>query len=283
MSKIKNQSGQILLVTLLVLSVALTIALSLIGRTTLDTNISSQVEEASRAFSAAEAGIEEALFKGAVPAGPVPLAGSNTTYTVTKDTIVAQGNTSYTVGLVGNGEAKSIWLVRHDPITGQPMYTDPQKYSPGDPISICWTDEGGQPAMEVTVYYITSAGLYRTAKIGYDPFSRVYNLPGESNQFTGAVNSGNCNPGGVHISTLNFNSLGIANLDTMILMRLRPVYNSANIYINPSEDLPGLGNDYVSCGASVPEVTRCISATQLYPEPPDVFDYVLYANNGSIQ
>jgi hypothetical protein len=278
MFKMKNQSGQILLITLLVLSVALTIALSLIGRSTIDTNISSQVEESSRAFSAAEAGIESAL-KGIISNIPVTLTGSNTSYSVTKDEIVAQGAASYSVGLAGNGEGKSIWLVGHNS-NGTLDFTN--KYLPNETVSVCWDRNGGEPAMEITVYYIdTSTGSYRTAKVGYDSFARSYPHPGEVNKFT-SPGGGNCNPGGDYIATVDFNDLGITDDDTMILMRLRPVYNAANIWVNPSANLPGLGNDYVSCGASIPEVTRCISATQLYPEPPDVFDYVLYANNGSM-
>ncbi len=57
-------SGQVLLITMLVMAVATTIGLALASRSTQDVNISTQVEESSRAFSAAEAGIEEGTEAG---------------------------------------------------------------------------------------------------------------------------------------------------------------------------------------------------------------------------
>ena len=63
-SESRADSGQVLLITLLVLSVAVTIALSLIGRGTMDANMSANLEESARAFNAAEAGIEDALKSG---------------------------------------------------------------------------------------------------------------------------------------------------------------------------------------------------------------------------
>lgn len=59
---VKYPHGQVLLITVLVLSIAVTIALSLIGRSVTDVSMSRNLEESARAFSAAEAGIEETLL-----------------------------------------------------------------------------------------------------------------------------------------------------------------------------------------------------------------------------
>jgi len=64
-NKYKFQRGQAALIALLVLTVATTIGLSLIARSTTDVSITRTQEESSRAFSAAEAGIELALKSGA--------------------------------------------------------------------------------------------------------------------------------------------------------------------------------------------------------------------------
>ena len=61
MKKGENTSGQALLIILLVLSVALTTGLALVARTTTDISISEKETASSKAFEAAEAGIEEAL------------------------------------------------------------------------------------------------------------------------------------------------------------------------------------------------------------------------------
>jgi len=62
MEKMKrNNSGQAVLVVLFIMVVVLTITLSLLSHSVTDVSISKDEEEAVRAFSAAEAGIEEAL------------------------------------------------------------------------------------------------------------------------------------------------------------------------------------------------------------------------------
>lgn len=59
----KNDSGQALIIILLAMSVALTLVLSSVSRSLTDIEITDKEEESLRAFSAAEAGVEEALLK----------------------------------------------------------------------------------------------------------------------------------------------------------------------------------------------------------------------------
>jgi hypothetical protein len=289
--KRSGQSGQILLITLLVLSVALTIALSLIGRTTVDTSISSQVEESTRAFSAAEAGIEAALRNGYTGSGTVMLSESNTNYSVTQETV---GNeNTYDAGIIEEGQTKTIWLVHHD-ASGLAMLTDSNKYPVDKDIFVCWYGPVGNaltPALEMTVYY-NSGGSYLMKKIAYDQYQARSGTLGEGNQYT-PTGSPNCNDGNNGNTAIGYGirlrfdtDLGIPVGSTMYMLRLRPIYNATRITLRTEDaaiPLPGLGNTFTSCGASTPGVTRCISALQFYPEPPPIFDYVLYANNGSIQ
>lgn len=56
-----RQKGQIVLILILIMSVALTIGLAIVQKSLIDVSTSSKVEQSSRAFSAAEAGVEKAL------------------------------------------------------------------------------------------------------------------------------------------------------------------------------------------------------------------------------
>ena len=56
-----SQKGQVVLILILVMSVALSIGLSIVQKSLVDISTASKVEQSSRAFSAAEAGIEKAL------------------------------------------------------------------------------------------------------------------------------------------------------------------------------------------------------------------------------
>ena len=56
-----NEKGQIILTLILVMTAALAIGLSVVQKSLVDVSTSTKVEQSSRAFSAAEAGIEKAL------------------------------------------------------------------------------------------------------------------------------------------------------------------------------------------------------------------------------
>src|SRR6185369_6746883 len=60
----RNESGQALVLVLLSLAVVLTLVLFVLSRSVTDVAVSSRQEEAVRAFSAAEAGVERALVVG---------------------------------------------------------------------------------------------------------------------------------------------------------------------------------------------------------------------------
>lgn len=60
----KNQRGQIILVLILVMTVTLAIGLSIVQKSLTDVSTASKVEQSSRAFSAAEAGVEQTLTRG---------------------------------------------------------------------------------------------------------------------------------------------------------------------------------------------------------------------------
>lgn len=57
----KNQQGQVLVLLILIMTIALATGLSIIQKSISDVATASKVEQSSRAFSAAEAGIEKAL------------------------------------------------------------------------------------------------------------------------------------------------------------------------------------------------------------------------------
>ena len=71
-----KEKGQIILILLLVMTVALGVGLTIVQRSLTDISTSTKVEQSSRAFSAAEAGIEKAL-QGDISSVNFPDAGSS--------------------------------------------------------------------------------------------------------------------------------------------------------------------------------------------------------------
>ncbi|MDO8570485.1 MAG: pilus assembly PilX N-terminal domain-containing protein [Candidatus Daviesbacteria bacterium] len=71
----KNQAGQVVIILLLVMVVSLAIGLSVVGRSMTEISTATNSENSSRAFSAAEAGIENILYDSSLP-GFVNYAGN---------------------------------------------------------------------------------------------------------------------------------------------------------------------------------------------------------------
>jgi len=84
--------GQAALIVTLVVIVGLTVAVAVISRSVTDVGVSTQEEDRARSFSAAEAGVEDALRQdlSTIAGGNFQVGGQETTtnYTVTKLTNV---------------------------------------------------------------------------------------------------------------------------------------------------------------------------------------------------
>jgi hypothetical protein len=282
MNNTRTHKGQILLITLLVLSIATTIALSLIARTTTDLNISNEADESSRAFNAAEAGIEQALLSNTAPAGTQTLLGNDATYAVTQNQIGGETGTYKFPRVTSVGQTETLWLVPHetdplDPNIGEPIVST--KGYTADTMKVCFA---ANSALEVVIYYLRG-GEYRIARGLYDSESgRV-----GTNNFTQADGSG-C---GADTNTSYSHSIdfptdfsinpGVAESDTLVFMRFRPLYANTQIAVNASAAIPLQGNTFESCGTTGTGIRRCISVIQNYRTPSGLFDYVIYSNTGS--
>lgn len=258
------QSGQILLVTLLILVVATTITLSLVSRSTTDVAISRQVEESLRAFSAAEAGIERSLMQGA--------AIDINEFTSTEDVDVTDSPLGTSNSLfvdVASGDYAPLWLVNHNSLSqlGTTYFTNSYR--------VCWEDNGTPattPAIEVAVYY-RSGNDFLVRRFAYDTVAT------RGNNFTAA---GITNSGCGGSTNRQVTIPAIANA---VMVRVKPHYAVTDISFEPvSGSFPRQGNVFKSCGlVENTSITRCIQATQPYKTPLSLFDNVLYARSGSIQ
>jgi hypothetical protein len=204
-----NQRGQIIIVLLLVMLAALTVGLVITQRTVSDVSTSTQVEESSRAFSAAEAGLERAI--------QLSDAGQTiTSVSVTEGDLGNSSNALVTVaanlpnanqaveypGNKCNPNKKSVinrenvaqfWLV--NPSLGiydrTSVFNDGSKYtgskvaiSFGDPAT-CPDRPSESPAIEANLVVLDSNGNFFSVRQYFD------SVPSRGNNFTSA----NC-PGG---------------------------------------------------------------------------------------
>lgn len=266
------QRGQILLISLLVLSIATTVALSLIGRSTTDVTISNQISESSRAFSAAEAGIEEALKTGIGSTGAQVLT-AGVTYNVVKADIGGAAGVYQFPKKIARGTAETLWLAKHNNPDGS-LNTDSETYS-GSSIDVCWSEEAPKPAMIITIVY-KSGIQYRVARGAYDPDG----ARASTNKFTApTATTGGCGEGStVYKQSIMFSDFAInPATDKLLMLRMQPVYADANLAVNATGVLPPQGNKLESTGTSEGGIARKIVVYQQYRSPPSIFDSVIYS------
>lgn len=255
------------LVTLLVLTIALTIALSVIGRTTTDVIITSDLEESARAFNAAEAGIEQALKSGSAGASVLSSGASWST------TISSVG------GAVGvypfpqktlRDVTETLWLVAHNAdgtLVETPTYTDAS-------VDLCWTSEATTPALAVAVLY-KQGGNYQVAKAAFDPDAT---RRATNNFSVPTASSGGCGNASMYQARLTFSDLGITPaVDTLLMVRVRPVYSETQLASEASQVLPIQGSRVESVGTTGTGITRKVMVYRTYRAAASVFDNAVFS------
>lgn len=272
-----GQSGQATVIILLIMVVVLTIGLSITARSITDLRISSQTEQSNRAFSAAEAGIEEALktglqnLVGSGPSGQKPIGGA--TY-------------KYTVESVGGASYAPDKPVAQDDVV-QLKLDKTGLTSAYDGVNIYWIASGedcditsGNPAaVEVSIIY--GDGPYNMYKQTYAVKDRGDNfLQITAGSFTlGSKTYCARTPTSGNGSLINFNSSGITNPQ---LLRIRPLYNTSSLAVEaqPSGRQLPIQSYRVRSEGEAGGVKRTVEVTQSVPVLPAIFDYVLFSGAG---
>lgn len=274
-----RRRGQILLITLLVLTVATTIALSLIGRATIDLSMSNQLEESTRAFDAAEAGIEQALKTGLGTAQPTVLT-PGVTYDVSVNTIGGIQTGIYQVAHTTlQNTTETLWLAEHDASGALIQSSLADRYT-ANTLELCWSKETAPnpaAALEVSVlYYESVTASYMVGRIALDPnaLTRLDNFDDARITTTG------CGLG-YYGTTLDFwTDFGITvNADALLSLRVKPYYADTTIAINGTSLIPKQGNLIESVGKTGSGVSRKVVVYQQYKTPLSVFDSVIHSES----
>jgi hypothetical protein len=274
MSRRKPQ-GQTVLITVLVLTIALTVALSLIRRTISDVKTTGVLEESARAFSVAEAGIEDVLKRASGTTATIQsgngTASFNTTYTTIGGSMSEYTNMTSTE----KGDVGTVWLVGHLADNSMDETGDNDYCKDPGPclIDVCWTSTVGQPlpAVEIGVLYKTiSTGVYAIKRYANDPDPVRIGNNFDHTVYTSAV----------HCVGKHFFQVTLPTTDARpVALRLRPYYNSTIFSVAPVDrTLPPQGFEVSSTGKTDSGITRKIIVKKKYEAPASIFDFVLYGN-----
>ncbi|MBI2590676.1 MAG: hypothetical protein HYW33_02220 [Candidatus Blackburnbacteria bacterium] len=286
-------AGQALLIILLVMAVVLTIALSVASRSITDITVSQKEEESARAFSAAEAGVEQAII-GNTTAGSLD---SGAEYAIETGRI--EGNEFIFPSLLSAGEVAPVWFVAHDADGNQTCGSSYPCFT-GSSLTVCWgasgtpSDGGTTPAVEVSMFYTTGSGGSTSTKIArgaYDPNSSRRG----SNRFDPA--GGSCSIAGTDFAfskTVNFSDFNpvVPNRTSSgeergpQFARLRILYNTdrghpIGVSVVGGTNFPSQGTKIESTG-TVGETTRKIEFSRLFSDLPPIFDSAVFSGVGGI-
>ena len=276
-SRFEKQKGQVLLIVVLVMIVALTVGLSLISRSITNLRTSTEEAESQKALAAAEAGIEQALESGqdiqlaSFESGDVSIQYSTDVEAVDgTEFLVNGGNT------VAKDDGADVWL---------------SEYSNDDTIFTV-----GRTSGSLTIYWGEGTGACQSAALEITLISGLKDNP-TIDRFTAEP----CNSG---INRKSFNNFGDANPEPAnsvlidgktydfrwskripnsgtftngLILRIVPVYYDAKIGIKASTALPLQGNLITSTGEAG-KTHRKINVFQGHPRiPAELLPYAIFS------
>ncbi len=274
------ESGQALLIVVLVMIIALTVGLSLASRSI--TNLRNSTDEANSqaAFAAAEAGVEQAVKLGDISGNSV-IAGvalhdknnseiSNVSIaTISGDQVLLNdGNPVF------QDDGVDVWLSPHTDVASQLFTT-----SWNGLLEIDWgtsTDPSGcsDPALEIMVLYGTTRLNPGLQKYAYDPCAARRSV----NSFAQPPQTGAFTVNGVN-GSMTFTYRAQLSVANGFLARITPLYKAGSIGVTGS-GLPIQGKIITSTGTagvgSSAETVRKISFFQGFNSVPSEIFYSLF-------
>ena len=256
-----TQAGQAGIVIILLTIVLLTIGLSIAGRSVTDIRLSRQEQETTRAFDAAEAGIEDALRQdlGALVGG----GGSVDVGTCPgPDCITAQY------------DVDELLVLETEIEEGETVEVDLDGFG-GTGVVIEWGDanipelcSGGDLYASIVVAVFDNSGTVRR-----QPYSASGCDRGDSFSQTAVSASA------PYLLRVTEN---VTANDTF--MRVRALYSGTKIRIDSSNPgsfpLPGQYFRIHSQAQTTGGETRAVEVTQTDPAPPSIFDFVIFSDSG---
>lgn len=296
-----NQSGQIVVIALLAMVVVLAIALVIVGRSMMEIATSTKTEESSRAFSAAEAGIEKALQDPSFISnggGNLLSFGNNAQASVDINANLPDSGLPLEHPPIGKESFAQFWLADpySDTLSGGyqqskfNVYFGAVKDANGQTIDYL-ADPENQPAIEVMVVYFDGSS-YKSIRYLYDSYG---SLATETNNDRRANGFGSCALGrNLSVETNRINHFTVfycgvtvpsSGTDlpagTKIMVRARVLYSSLShpIAVGPVDrnfSIPKQATISKSTG-TVGNVQRSIEVFKQQSVMPQFLDYALFS------
>ncbi len=271
LKKLNHQGGQALLIVVLVMVIALTVGLSIASKSITSFRNSTDTASSQKALSAAEAGIEQALKSNT--SIPITSISQDTKYST--EVNLVRGKTFLLNGSnpVLQSSGIDLWLTTYSSDSTK-LYQDP--YPSSGSFTVYWGDSTvgcNNAALEVVVIAGTKTSPV-ISRYAYDPCEARSGNGINRNGFT-TIASAQASVAGrtfYYQATIPVGDGGIAGGGGLIA-KIVPLYLSAIMGINGTNDFPSQGSVITSVGSSG-TTQRRVNVFQGYPETPA--EYYLY-------
>lgn len=262
-----NSQGQVLLIVVVTMIVALTAGLSIASRTITNLQLSKQNEESQRAFQAASAGIEKLInaAAGVEEGGSLENAEFQTK-------VLEQDSDNYLLnngGAIDQDRGMDIWLSAHPNFSSQYTGNFTLYFGTGTGADAqnCTATSGKNvmPALEIVMLEGTTAAP-TLEKYVYDPCG------GRRTTNNFAAGGGAGSAGGVNFQ----HNTGTISVTNGLVARVVPIYNSAIVGVRWSAANPPVQGKLLESTGTSGETQRRIVYFESLPQiPVEVFPYVI--------
>lgn len=287
-----NEKGQVVIIMLMVMLIALAVGLAVIGRSLNDISTSTKVEDSTRAFSAAEAGIERALKEDfSTPSSSLSINYfTNQANALVNIYTIPAATRALEYPKIGKASFAEFWLA--DPSKDQNLdgvadayYTQPS-FDLYFGVPQTYTNAEDKPAIEVRVFYLNGVNKIDSTTSYFDTNSTRWTTNGFSpctpdpsgNANTIVTNDGSSASFYCKV-TVNSYPVALPNFYP-ILARVRLLYSNINhpMALQPTggASLPHQVNIYRSVG-TVGNIQRQLEVFRQKYVMPHFFDYTLFA------
>jgi len=246
--KQNNQAGQVLLITIMLLATALTVALSVSYKSTTETQVTKLEEESQKALAAAEAGIEKALKEDVGTTVAIDVGG----YTGTAGCPSTYDKNYFVSPVLQKDEQFTFYLSEYPGLTN---------YWPGNLDFYFKSETDAEPAVELTFF---NAGT-TTAVVHYliDPTNLVSADSGKTDYSESTYTFDNIN--------FKYKTSSPFAVTTTKIVVARVLSAATRIAVEGNSNLPLQGRNCDSNVTATGGVTQEVNLFQSYPQIPAEF------------
>jgi hypothetical protein len=266
----KYEEGQILLIVVLVMTIALTIGLSVATRTITNIRTSADQEQSERAFSAAEAGVEQALQSNTNTSGSF---SNNAQYQTSVNTVIGQSFLLRNGVIIPKDDAADVWFAQY------PTYATPWTGTVtlywGQSSDVCNPTEATNTMAALEIVLIS--GTKANPLVAHYPVDPC-NARTTNNHFEFIPSAG-----GV-ISGQNFGYRKTIVVTSGLLMRIIPLYAGTKIGVigcnaggTGCTNLPAQGTVISSVGTADTTQRKIVGIKENPKLPVQFFPFVVFS------